>query len=145
MACTSKLKEHSEGLHHNCAPPSIADFVLMLSSPSHLKEKRANYSVASRNYSCLIKALHSVFMLFLSNVYHLWELWNYHFDRTQSCCHEKFVSVTVPAEINANGFCVCFGDLSILIHISKFGSCCIHQHSSVFSNLQRSSLTTLLT
>lgn len=68
MACTSKLKEHSEGLHHNCAPPSIVDFVLMLSSPSHLKEKRANYSVASRNYSCLIKALHSVFMLFLSNV-----------------------------------------------------------------------------
>lgn len=68
MAWTSKQKEHSEGLHHTYVPPSIADSVLMFSFPSHLKEKRTNYSVVSRNYSCLIKALHSVFMLFLSNV-----------------------------------------------------------------------------
>lgn len=46
----------------------------------------------------------------------------------QHCCHEKFVSVIVLSEINANGF-VFIREISlyILIHISNFSSCYIHQ------------------
>lgn len=146
MTCTSKHKEHSEeGQHHYYVPVFIVDSVYLCFPLLLISKKRAN-CLALGNYSWLIKALCSNFMMLESNERTISEDYKITASTKWSTAAMKFVSMTVHSEINANGFHVYCGDFPIyfnsymklwyLIHPSGILQC--------FSNHQQSSLTTFL-